>query len=176
MEECLATYGGLVWSLARRMSRNPSDVEDAAQEVFIDVWRNAARFDSAAGSEATFVATIARRRLIDRHRRRTREIETAPIDEVAPIPARDDDALAREEEAARVRKHFKRLRPVERAVLELATYHGLSHAEIADATKLPLGTVKTHARRGLQRLRALLEGARSAAPRVAEEGGNPEGT
>lgn len=177
VEECLAAYGGLVWSLARRLSRNPFDAEDAAQEIFIDVWRNAARFDSAAGSEATFIATIARRRLADRHRRRAREIETAPMDEAAPVPAPErDDALEREEEAARVRAQLARLRPVERRVLELATYHGLSHAEIADATRLPLGTVKTHARRGLQRLRALLEGARGATPGGARKDEDPERT
>ncbi len=177
VEECLAAYGGLVWSLVRRMCRNPIDAEDAAQEIFIDVWRNAARFDSAAGSEATFIATIARRRLIDRNRRKAREIKAASIDDAMLVPAPErDDTLERGEEAARVRAQLERLRPVERQVLELATYQGLSHAEIAEATKLPLGTVKTHARRGLQRLRALLEGARAAGAGGAGEDENPERT
>ncbi len=68
---CLAAYGGLVWSLARRYASDPSDAEDAAQEVFIELWRHAGRFDPAVASEATFVATVARRRLLDRARSST---------------------------------------------------------------------------------------------------------
>ncbi|HEY1068798.1 MAG TPA: sigma-70 family RNA polymerase sigma factor, partial [Pirellulales bacterium] len=71
VDECLARYGGLVWSLARRHTNNTSDAEDAVQEIFIDLWRSAARFNPQAASEATFVAMIARRRLIDRRRKQS---------------------------------------------------------------------------------------------------------
>ena len=54
--DCLKTYGGLVWSLARRMLRNPADAEDVVQEIFVDIWKNAERFDPAQSSETTFVA------------------------------------------------------------------------------------------------------------------------
>src|SRR6476646_5693685 len=67
---CLAQFGGLVWSIARRFE--PSDAEDAVQEIFLDVWRSAGSYNPALGSEATFVATITRRRLIDRQRTRRR--------------------------------------------------------------------------------------------------------
>ena len=74
VQDCLKKYGGLVWSLARRMSANTDDAEDAVQEIFIDVWKNAARFDESQSSETTFIAMIARRRLIDRLRYTNRRI------------------------------------------------------------------------------------------------------
>ena len=60
VQECLKTYGGLVWSLARRMLRNSDDAEDAVQEIFVDIWKNAGRFDPSQSSETTFIAMIAR--------------------------------------------------------------------------------------------------------------------
>ena len=73
VQECLDTYSGLVWSLARRLIGFSDEAEDAVQEIFIDVWKNAARFDEAQASETTFIAMIARRRLIDRIRRIQRQ-------------------------------------------------------------------------------------------------------
>lgn len=59
--DCLSKYGGLVWSIARKMLRNSDDAEDAVQEIFVDVWKNAGRFDETKSSETTFIAMIARR-------------------------------------------------------------------------------------------------------------------
>ena len=73
VRECLARYGGLVWSLVRRSTSDAAEAEDAVQEIFVDVWQSASRFDPAVASEATFIAMIARRRLIDRARRRNRD-------------------------------------------------------------------------------------------------------
>ena len=70
VDECLGKYGGLVWSLARRLCPRHEDAEDAVQEIFVEIWRNAAKFDPEIASEATYVTMIARRRLIDRYRRR----------------------------------------------------------------------------------------------------------
>ena len=70
VSECIDAYGGLVWSLARRFTRTREDAEDAVREIFLALWRGAKRFDPASGSEQTFIATIARRRLIDRSRAR----------------------------------------------------------------------------------------------------------
>lgn len=146
-----------MWSLARRLSPNPSDAEDAVQEIFIDLWRSAGRYDPSAGTETAFVATIARRRLIDRHRRRGRRIGTVPLrNGSAFATAEKGDPIDARDEAGRAREQMGRLRPDERRVIEMSVYDGLSHREIAEATDLPLGTVKTHARRGLARLRRLL--------------------
>ena len=159
VDECLQQYGGLVWSLARRYSTDHAESEDAVQEVFIDVWRSADRFDESAGSEATFISMIARRRLIDRHRKRSRQIDTTALVEET-IPAGDvaEDQLEIADDVAQARTALEQLRTEERRVLELSIYQGLSQSKIAEATQMPLGTVKTHARRGLIRLRELLSG------------------
>src|ERR1700689_3362888 len=73
VRECIDQYGPLVWSIARRLSRTPADAEDATQDIFLDIWRSAGRYDAAQGSDKVFIAMIARRRLIDRLRKATAE-------------------------------------------------------------------------------------------------------
>ena len=157
VRDCMEHYGGLVGSLARRMTGNFADAEDAAQEIFIEIWRTAARFDAQRASESTFITMIAKRRLIDRQRRRSRRPDLAPIEEEPVDPVVSDlDRLQSSDEAEQARRMMERLRPEEKDVLELSIDHGKSQSEIAEMTRLPLGTVKTHARRGLMRLRELL--------------------
>jgi len=169
IEEFLDRYGGLVWSLARRLSPSPTDAEDAAQEIFIDLWKYAERFREASGSEATFVAMIARRRLIDRLRKLRRQPESQPLDDsildYALPPQTSRGELA--EEASRAVACLEHVRTEERKVLELSIYHGLPQTQIAAQTGFPLGTVKTHIRRGLSQLRDCMK-VRS---RVRQEGG-----
>ena len=154
---CLERFGALVWSLSRRFSPSPSDAEDAAQEIFVELWKSAGRFDPAVASEATFVAMIARRRLVDRQRRRQRRLDTEPLPEI-PHAAEEGSPPCGERaaEATLAARAVAQLRPEQQKVLLLATYHGLSHEEIASATGMPLGTVKAHARRGLLKVRELL--------------------
>lgn len=83
--ECLDRYGALVWSLVRARIRNAADAEDAAQEIFVDLWKSAARYDSRVASEAVFIATIARRRVLDRLRAVRRRPLTEQIDEQLPL-------------------------------------------------------------------------------------------
>lgn len=156
IKECMDRFGGLVWSLARRLAGNASEAEDAVQEIFIDVWRSAGRFDPAIASETTFVAMIARRRLIDRGRRRARRPEVAAIPETIESDGPAFDPAEVEEAAKAALSAMERLRPEQRKVLELSIQFGRSHEQIAGTTGLPLGTVKTHARRGLIRLREIL--------------------
>lgn len=158
MEDCLTRYGGLVWSLARRFSPTNADAEDAVQEVFIEVWRHAERYDESIASEPTFIAMIARRRLIDRQRRRDRQPQTTAWDETTlPESARDPaEWLQVCDDANRAREKMRELSDEQQRVLKLALEGGCSQSEIAERLKLPLGTVKTHARRGLIRLRELL--------------------
>ncbi|MBX9623103.1 MAG: sigma-70 family RNA polymerase sigma factor, partial [Gemmataceae bacterium] len=84
VRECIARYGPLVWGLARRLVPNPADAEDAAQDVFISLWQSAGRYDPAQAAEVTFVAMIARRRLIDRRRRARRHPPPDPLPEAVP--------------------------------------------------------------------------------------------
>ena len=157
VSDCIDRYGALVWSLARRHLRQHADAEDAVQEIFIEIWRNAARFDPGIASEATFITMISRRRLIDRQRKQSRTIATqSMVEEPAACSRTHQDGVDMEEDAGRVRLFMGRLRAEERRVLELALLDGLTQSEIAEAASMPLGTVKTHARRGLMRLREML--------------------
>lgn len=156
--DALDQFGGLVWSLARRFSLNDADAEDAVQEIFLDVWRSAVRYDPQVASEATFIAMIARRRLIDRARRSGRRPQGQALSDLeASEPAGSTPPAELRDDAARALDALGRLSPEQQRVLRLSVMHGLSHERIAEATGLPLGTVKTHARRGLIRLRELLE-------------------
>jgi RNA polymerase sigma-70 factor, ECF subfamily len=161
IRECIARYGGLVWSIARRFE--PGDTEDAVQEIFLDLWKSAARFDRQIASEAAFVAMIARRRLIDRKRTRGRRPTIDPMAELPVVVAGGSgpETCAEANQAARA---LELLRPEQRQVLLMSTCHGMSHGEIAEETGMPLGTVKAHARRGLMSIRAALLGVQQEDP------------
>lgn len=146
-----------MWALARRYEPDSAAAEDAVQEVFLDIWKFADRYDPHISPESTFVAMIARRRLIDRARQRNRKIPTVVIKEDdAPVGPPADDAVTRADEANAIRRRMEEISPEQRAVLELAIDRGLSQAEIAQQLRMPLGTVKALARRGLMRLRELV--------------------
>lgn len=152
--ECVERFGGLVWSLARKYTPSTADAEDAVQDIFLDLWRSAPRFDPERSSEAAFVAMIARRRLVDLRRRRARRKED---EEVVESTVSEKSGIAEHKaEASLIARALTKLEPKEREVLVLATYDGLTQQEIADRTGMPLGTVKTLARRALLRVRALL--------------------
>ncbi len=85
VRECIDQYGPLVWSIARRLSRTPSDAEDATQEIFLDIWRSAGRFDASQGSDKVFLAMIARRRLIDRLRKTSAEPPMDPVEALETV-------------------------------------------------------------------------------------------
>ena len=91
VDEMMKRFGGLVWSLARRSCPDATEAEDAVQEIFVEIWRTAGRFDSSIAGEATFVAMIARRRLIDRTRRRTRRPQPVALQESTSDPTPEDD-------------------------------------------------------------------------------------
>lgn len=157
LRACIDEFGSLVWAIARRLSRTRADAEDAVQEIFTDVWRSAARFDPAQGSEKVFVATIARRRLIDRLRRLSNQGTTTSTDEIESLTWADPGVHAETcAEAQTAARAVMQLRPEQRQVLELGLLQGLSHSEIAEALQMPLGTVKTMMRRGLIQVRELM--------------------
>jgi RNA polymerase sigma-70 factor (ECF subfamily) len=171
VQQCIDRYGGLIWSLARRLVLSQAEAEDAVQEVFIALWKSADRFDPSVAEEATFVAMIARRRLIDRQRRIARRNDSArsiPIDDVdVAADASNQNSVEVREEAARAADAVTQLRPEQQKVLRLAVYDGWSHQRIADHLQMPLGTVKTHVRRGLIRVRELLNRPGGAAGQEA---------
>jgi RNA polymerase sigma-70 factor, ECF subfamily len=145
---------GPVYGLIRKVVRDPAQSEEVTQEVLLEVWRTASRFDAARGSAATWVMTIAHRRAIDRVRSTTaaaeREHKTAqPLvltDEVAETVAANIDA-------ERVRRCLGGLTELQRESITLAYYGGYTYAQVAALLHTALGTVKTRIRDGLIRLR-----------------------
>jgi len=174
IRECIARYGGLIWSLARRSSLAHEEAEDAVQEIFLDLWRSAGRFDPRVASEATFVAMIARRRLVDQRRQRQRRPETEPlIDSQRAMSTLPPPELGAE--VAQAARALETLRPEQRQVLLMTACQGLSHEEVAHTTGMPLGTVKAHARRGLMRIREVL-GENPNPNRPDDKKGDPNAT
>jgi RNA polymerase sigma-70 factor, ECF subfamily len=165
IKDCMNRYGGLVWSLARRLSESAADAEDATQEIFVELWKYAHRFDASAGSEEAFVATIARRRLIDRLRSRKRRPVTEEFDErLMDYAGVEQPALAfASAEIAMAERALAQLDPGQRQMLLMGIVEGMTHSEIASATGKPLGTVKTQMRRGLIKVRALIESVKGNA-------------
>lgn len=156
MDECLNRYGGLVWALVKRRCSLQADAEDVVQEVFMDIWKNAHRYDPSIAEEPTFIAMITRRRLIDRSRRQQRLVDTAPLTEVHEAVSDALPSVEVNDEAARIREIMQQLSDDERRVIELAIDRGMSQSQIAEHIKMSLGTVKSHARRGMLRLRSLV--------------------
>lgn len=154
VEQCIDAYGGLVWTIARRLSPSPAEAEDAVQEVFIQLWQSAGRYDPQRCSEKSFVAMIARRRLIDRLRRSQSRPPTRPMDPQVDEPvSRHHLQIEQGLEASAALRALKQLQPKQRKVLLLSIHEGLSHGEIASATRMPLGTVKSYISRGLAHVR-----------------------
>ncbi len=176
---CIDTYGGLVWSIALRFSPTRSDAEDAVQEVFLDLWKNADRFDARIASEKTFIAMIARRRLIDQLRKSSRQPSTESLtvgaddNENGQRDVSDDDnsysTVERSEEVEKIEGYIKTLKPEAQQVLKLAIHEGWSQSQIAERLNMPLGTVKTTVRRSLIKVREMmgLVGADGATPEAA---------
>ena len=148
---------GPVYGLVRRVLRDPSQSEEITQEVLLEVWRTATRFDHHRGSAQGWIMTMAHRRAVDRVRSeqasRNRDERVATLnaaggsfDEVA------EDVEIRIEQQ-QVRQALGRLTDLQRQAVELAYYQGYTYREVAELLDAPLGTVKTRLRDGLIRLR-----------------------
>jgi RNA polymerase sigma-70 factor, ECF subfamily len=146
----------VVFGVIRRVLRDPAQSEEVAQEVLVEVWRTATRFDPERGSAATWVLTMAHRRAIDRVRSaqaaHDREERVALRDHV---PAFDEVAERVEHtlEREQVRRCLSNLTELQRESVTLAYYGGYTYREVGELLEVPLGTVKTRLRDGLIRLR-----------------------
>ncbi|MDQ0841698.1 MULTISPECIES: sigma-70 family RNA polymerase sigma factor [unclassified Streptomyces] len=151
--------GGSVLGLVRTVLRDPAQSEEVAQEVLLEVWRSAARYQPSRGSAMTWILTLAHRRAVDRVRsaqaatdreRRAALLERTPAyDEVTE---QVDARLEREQ----VRRCLRTLTELQHESVTLAYYRGLTYREVAELLSVPLGTVKTRLRDGLIRLRDCL--------------------
>ena len=146
-----------VYGMIRKVLRNPSQAEEVTQEVLLEVWRTASRFDPARGSASTWVLTIAHRRAIDRVR--AEEAATAREQRSAEVPAAIDEVAETVEasmDAERLRRCLAGLTELQRESITLAYYGGYSYAQVAALLDTALGTIKTRIRDGMTRLRACL--------------------
>lgn len=164
LASCLDQYGALVWSIADRHLRPiGEDVEDVVQDIFVEVWRSADRFEPALGSEPAFIATIAHHRVVDRVRRCSRRLslQTDDVRSGGKIDGRRvPDNLSLAEDVRLAAAAFQTLDKDEQQVLWYSLYHGIPHERIASLVELPLGTVKSRIRRGLLRMREAISGNR----------------
>jgi RNA polymerase sigma-70 factor (ECF subfamily) len=149
-----------VFGVVRRVVRDPSQAEEVTQEVFVDIWRQATRFDPARGSVRTWAVTIAHRRAVDHvrseqsHRDRHEAVATGAVD----APVSPEEGAVEADDRRRARTAMATLPAQQREALELAFYDGLTHVQIAERLDVALGTVKTRIRDGLIRLRTVMGG------------------
>ena len=154
--DCIDAYGGLVWSLARRWLGPGEDAEDAVQEVFVELWKSAGRFDPARASDRGFVAMIARRRLIDRRRKAERRVTTESFPDGLEVATSEHERIEGRVMAAPALAALETLPEDRRKFVVLSVVYGMSHQEVSDETGAPLGTVKSGIRRGLMAMRDVL--------------------
>ena len=153
------SVGPLVHGVVRRVVRDPAQSEEVTQEVMVEVWRTAVRFDPDRGSARTWILTMAHRRAIDRVR--SEQASRNRTQRVADQQhARDFDEVSERVELGfdheQVRSALSTLTELQRQAVELAYYQGYTYREVADLLGTPLGTVKTRMRDGLIRLRDAL--------------------
>lgn len=161
-EQALATlydrHGPTLFGLLLRILNDRSEAEDVLQDVFVQVWQEACRFDESRGRPFTWLVTIARSRAIDRVRARgSRDRKESEASRTSWEAVYDiaDDAI-RSEESEMIHRALNEIPEEQREVLLLAYFQGLSQSEIAARTGAPLGTIKTRMRAGIKRLKAIL--------------------
>jgi RNA polymerase sigma-70 factor (ECF subfamily) len=157
-----AFYGQLsaaVYGVARRVVRDPARAEEVAQEVFLDVWRQATRFDQERGKARTWVLTMAHRRAVDAVRsseasRAREERVSARMSDVVEGP---EEGVVSAAEHESVHRCLESLTPLQLESVQLAYFQGYTYAQVASLLDRPLPTIKTRMRDGLIRLRDCLE-------------------
>lgn len=155
-ERLYDVLSGSVFGLIRRVVRDQAQSEEVFQEVMLEVWRTATRFDPGRGSANTWIMTLTHRRAVDRVRSAqaatNREEHVARLDQTRPFDEVSEQVSGRLEQR-QVRRCLSFLTELQRESVLLAYYQGYSYPEVASLLSLPLGTVKTRMRDGLIRLR-----------------------
>ena len=151
-----------LFSVALRILGDAGEAQEVIQDVFVQIWEKASCFDALLSSAFHWALSITRHRAIDRARSRQRrarlvlELQESGAADPGPSPAPDTDT-AGAEAAAAVRSALRTLPPDQRQAIELAFFADLTHPEIAEALRQPLGTIKARIRRGLLKMRDSLK-------------------
>ena len=151
--------GGVVYGTVLRVIRNPAQAEEVTQEVFVELWRTAARFDPTRGSVRTWAATMAHRRAVDRVRSEQSARNREVVDATRTVVSEHDhvvEEVATNLDRERVAQALESLTDPQREAVTMAYYGGLTYREVAIRLDLPEGTVKTRIRDGLIKLRDLM--------------------
>lgn len=162
------TTSRLVFGLVLRMLNDRATAEEVLLDVYTQIWRQAAAYDHQRGTPLAWLMTIARSRALDRlrsgrqDRARQEPLETAS--ETRATTANPEEMTVVAEQQRLVRRALNTLPPEQREVIELAYYSGLSQSEIAARLNQPLGTIKTRARLGLNKLRETLKPVMESTP------------
>lgn len=151
----------LVYGLVFRIVQQAGTAEEIVQDVFLQLWRNASQFDASRGAFLPWLLTLARNRALDNlrlksERQRRREDQTEELPGICAAPEFEKQ-LDEKRRVSRIRELMTSLQPQQKRAIELAYFEGLSHVEIANTLKEPLGTVKSWIRNGLLRLREGLQ-------------------
>ncbi len=158
LSEFYSRHRGKLKSIVGSVVKEESDADDVLQETMLQIWREASRYSPTAGKPLSWVATIARRRAIDRVRRGEcyRHIKERYANDVEQPPIRGatgmGDAVVQQDLRTFLNRQLQKLPTLQHQVVRLAFFNGLSHREIATQTGTPLGTVKTRLELGLQKL------------------------
>lgn len=161
LSEFYAQYASTVLALLTKMLGSPAEAEEILQEVFVELWRRAPQYDAAKGSVIAWVITIARSRALDALRARTRrhgdrQSQLSEKHALGTERGRPDVLVSSTRWHQALRQAIQQLSEDQRAVLELSYFLGMSHAQIADALNLPVGTVKSRILLGMRALRTML--------------------
>jgi RNA polymerase sigma-70 factor (ECF subfamily) len=161
LEELYDATVGKLYALASAILRSAEDTEEVVCETYAYAWANASRFDASRANPLGWLLMLCRSRALDRLRQRR---ATASALDIAAATENDSssidqpfDILSLMQQRSSVHAALSQLTPERRHLISLAFLQGLSHQEIADVTRLPLGTVKSHVRRALTQLREALE-------------------
>jgi RNA polymerase sigma-70 factor (ECF subfamily) len=162
-EQLYDRHSRAIYSLVLRILQQAGTAEEVVQDVFLQLWRNAAQYDVSRGPFVPWLFTLARNRALDTlrlksERQRRREDQTEELPPIASVPQYEQQ-FDEKRRAEKVRALMASLSPQQKKAIELAYFEGLSHSEIAAALKEPLGTVKSWIRNGLLRLKEELQAA-----------------